>query len=117
MSFRILVTGSSGFIGSAVISALVAAGHHVRAASRRPGKAANQNHVEWVELPDLENEVDWEPLVAGMDIVLHLAAIAHRSHVDDSDYARANRVARRLRSGSPAGTAVARQLDRSRRGR
>ena len=93
MSFRILVTGSSGFIGSAVISALVAAGHHVRAASRRPGGAANQNHVEWVELPDLENEVDWEPLVAGMDIVLHLAAIAHRSHVDDSDYAKANRIA------------------------
>jgi UDP-glucose 4-epimerase len=92
MSFRILVTGSSGFIGSAVISALVAAGHRVRAASRRPGKT-NQNHVEWVELPDLENEVDWEPLVAGMDIVLHLAAIAHRSHVDDSGYARANRVA------------------------
>src|SRR5215218_9062932 len=93
MSFRILVTGSSGFIGSAVISALVAAGHRVRAASRKPGKVANQNQVEWVELPDLEKEVDWEPLVAGMDIVLHLAAIAHRSHVDDSGYARTNRVA------------------------
>jgi nucleoside-diphosphate-sugar epimerase len=92
MSLRILVTGASGFIGSAVSSALVAAGHRVRAASRRPNKAANEA-LEWVELPDLENEVDWEPLVADMDIVLHLAAIAHRRHVDDSDYARANRVA------------------------
>jgi UDP-glucose 4-epimerase len=92
MSFRILVTGSSGFIGSAVSSALAAAGHSVRAASRRPSKIANQD-IEWMELPDLENEVDWDPLVAGIDIVVHLAAIAHRSHADSGDYARANRVA------------------------
>ena len=72
---------SSGFIGSAVISALAAAGHSVRAASRRP-HSCNPGHVEWVQLPDLEYEVDWDPLVAGMDIVVHLAAIAHRSHGD-----------------------------------
>lgn len=93
MLLRILVTGSSGFIGSAVVSALAAAGHSVRAASRRPGKAANLANVEWVELPDLEGEVNWGPLVAGMDIVVHLAAIAHRSHADSPDYAKANRVA------------------------
>ncbi len=93
MSLRILVTGSSGFIGSAVSSALAAAGHHVRAASRKPNRHPAQDLVEWVELPDLENEVDWDPLVAGMDIVVHLAAIAHRSHADSGDYARANRVA------------------------
>jgi nucleoside-diphosphate-sugar epimerase len=92
-SFRILVTGSSGFIGSAVCSALVAAGHRVRAASRRPNKAANHDQIEQVQLPDLENAVDWEPLVAGMDVVVHLAAIAHRGHADHPDYATANRVA------------------------
>jgi nucleoside-diphosphate-sugar epimerase len=93
MSFRILVTGSSGFIGSAVSSALAAAGHSVRAASRRPSGIAKQDSVEWVELPDLENEVDWAPLLDGVDIVVHLAAIAHRSHADSGDYAKANRVA------------------------
>jgi nucleoside-diphosphate-sugar epimerase len=91
MALRILVTGSSGFIGSALVSALAAAGHSVRAASRTPGRIARG--VEWAKLPNLEDKVDWEPLVAGMDIVVHLAAIAHRGHSDTSDYARANRVA------------------------
>jgi nucleoside-diphosphate-sugar epimerase len=92
MSFRILVTGSSGFIGSAVSAGLATAGHTVRAASRRPNRTANHDRVEWMELPDLENKVDWAPLLDGMDIVVHLAAVAHHSH-DNRDYARANRVA------------------------
>ena len=74
-------------------SALAAAGHRVRAASRRQTAIANRDNIEWVELPDLENEVDWARLLDGMDIVVHLAAIAHRSHADSGDYARANRVA------------------------
>ena len=93
MSFRILVTGSSGFIGSAVSSALVVAGHHVRTASRRPNNTPNKDGMEWIKLPDLENDVDWNPFVEGIDIVVHLAAIAHRGHVDSGDYARANRSA------------------------
>ncbi|WP_426419390.1 NAD-dependent epimerase/dehydratase family protein [Bradyrhizobium genosp. A] len=91
MPFRILVTGSSGFIGEAVCSALSSAGHHVRAASRKPGRAGN--NLEWVKLPDLETQVDWHPLLEGIDIVVHLAAIAHRSRVDSGNYTRANRVA------------------------
>jgi nucleoside-diphosphate-sugar epimerase len=90
MSFRILVTGSSGFIGSAITSALAAAGHHVRAASRRPGPA-NIAGVEWMKLPDLGGEVDWEPFVEGMDIVIHLAGIAHRSDSYRGDHDTINR--------------------------
>jgi nucleoside-diphosphate-sugar epimerase len=93
MTFRVLVTGSSGFIGSAVICALAKAGHNVRAASRRSPKIACPDRIEWMRLPDLENEVDWAPFLDGIDIVVHLAAIAHRSHTDSDDYARANRVA------------------------
>jgi nucleoside-diphosphate-sugar epimerase len=93
MSLRILVTGSSGFIGSALTSALAKVGHHVRAASRKRTAIADAPGVEWVEMPDLEHKVDWAPLVGGMDIVIHLAAIAHRSHIDSGQYTRANRVA------------------------
>jgi nucleoside-diphosphate-sugar epimerase len=93
MSFRILVTGSSGFIGRAVSSALAAAGHSVRAASRQPNRTPGQARIEWMELPDLQQEVDWSPLVAGMDVVVHLAAIAHRSEADAGDYVAVNQVA------------------------
>src|SRR4051812_15145371 len=93
MSFRILVTGSSGFIGSAVIRALAEAGHSVRAASRERTGVENLDRIEWMRLPDLETDVDWTPLLDGMDIVVHLAAIAHRSRAESRDYARANRIA------------------------
>lgn len=93
MPFKILVTGSSGFIGSALTTALTEAGHSVRAASRRPHGTASPPRVEWVQLPDLEQEVNWAPLLENVDIVIHLAAIAHRSHVDSGEYARANRLA------------------------
>ena len=93
MSSRILVTGSSGFIGSALTTALTEAGHSVRAASRRPLGTASPPGVEWVQLPDLEREVNWAPLLENIDIVIHLAAVAHRNHVDGGEYARANRLA------------------------
>ena len=93
MSLRILVTGSSGFIGTAVSSALAAAGHSVRAASRRPNRTPDQAGIEWMELPDLEKAVDWSSLIDGMDVVVHLAAIAHRSGTDPGDYVRVNQVA------------------------
>src|SRR5437762_3071680 len=92
MSFRILVTGSSGFIGSAVATTLAGAGHSVRAASRNPTVAKHAN-VQSAQLPDLGSDVDWNSLVADMDIVVHLAAIANRGRADRSEYDKANRIA------------------------
>src|SRR3954451_18680695 len=93
MPSRILVTGSSGFVGSAVSAALTRAGHLIRRASRRQEDTPGSAPTEWVALPDLQGKIDWDPIVAGVDVVVHLAAIAHRSDVDSEDYARANRLA------------------------
>src|SRR6185437_13538862 len=90
ISLRILLTGSSGFIGSALACTLASASYVVRAVSRRRTSAADLPGVEWMELPDLEGEVDWAPLLADIDVVIHLAAIAHRSHVDEVQYSRIN---------------------------
>ncbi len=61
---RILVTGATGFIGSAACPALAARGFEVRAASR-------------AVTGDLASFDGSDDLLAGIDCVVHLANIAH----------------------------------------
>lgn len=75
---RILVTGATGFAGPAVIAALTAQGHRVRAAVRRNRQPPCCAH-DIVEAPGMAQAFDAAPLVAGVDAVVHLAGIAHAS--------------------------------------
>jgi nucleoside-diphosphate-sugar epimerase len=91
---RVLVTGASGFIGRPLCAALAAAGYPVRAAVRDRRAQDFPSGVETVRLPDLAQEVDWAPLLAGIDAVVHLAAIAHAgAEVADAAYDRVNHLA------------------------
>jgi len=90
---RILVTGANGFVGRAVVAALAAGGHPVRAAVRRTPLPPVPEAVEVVVHPDLERPIDWTPLVAGIDAVIHLAGIAHTRGVAPELYDRVNRLA------------------------
>jgi nucleoside-diphosphate-sugar epimerase len=68
---RVLVTGADGFLGRYLVGDLP--GHTVICASRRPMQG-----VDWRPLPDLGGNVDWAPLLQGVDAVVHLANIAHQ---------------------------------------
>jgi UDP-glucose 4-epimerase len=86
MSGCILITGASGFIGSALVRYLIERGFAVRAAARTRAGILPHGDVDYVVLRDLAKPVDWDPLRDGVDAVVHLAGVAHRSSAPTAIY-------------------------------
>ena len=73
---KVLVTGATGFVGTALVDRMVREGRHaVRVALRRDhvGLATN---IEYVRA-NLDVGTNWQAALAGADIVVHLAARVH----------------------------------------
>jgi len=96
---RILVTGASGFIGSALCPVLTARGHRV-IAGLRGGLSPEEPPIAGVE-PRILGEIapgrDWSGALGDVEIVIHLAQLAHRPAVGHA-----------LASGPEAAAALAR---------
>jgi nucleoside-diphosphate-sugar epimerase len=91
---RVLITGARGFVGAALRRRLGSdARWIVRAASRTPPAVADAV-VEWMTGPDLGPDADWRALLAGVDVVVHLAARVHVMEgsgiADGEEYQRVN---------------------------
>ena len=80
---RILVTGASGFVGTRLCRELVGLGHAVRCVQRREGLLVAG--CEHVLVGDIGESVDWEVALAGIDVVIHLAARVHVMRYGDAD--------------------------------
>ncbi|MDT3679605.1 MAG: SDR family oxidoreductase [Burkholderiaceae bacterium] len=72
---KVLVTGASGFIGSAVHSSLVARGRNVCVATRSPISGSTRRAS-----PGLDADADWSAWVEGCDSIVHAAARVHVMH-------------------------------------
>lgn len=81
----ILVTGSTGFVGSALCDTLRARGSGVRAAVRH-GAGDGQ-----VNVGNLDGHTDWRAALAGCSTVIHLAARVHVMQDTEQDPMRAYR--------------------------
>jgi UDP-glucose 4-epimerase len=81
------VTGASGFVGLRLCARLAAAGHAVRAAVRREdtGLAALVPTARLVRVGDIGPDTDWQAALAGVDMVVHLAARTHVMRDSASD--------------------------------
>lgn len=77
---RALVTGSSGFVGSHVVDALVAAGHEPRLFDLSPSPYHSPDDFD-TRVGDITDPDAVGDAVAGCDAVLHLAALADVNHV------------------------------------
>jgi uncharacterized protein YbjT (DUF2867 family) len=99
---RILVTGATGFVGKAVVPALVAEGYEVRATTRdarkaRGALAGKAATVEWVQC-DVNDRSDVDRALEGIDAVFFLVhAMGGGAH----DFAeKERRVAEQLRDAA-----------------
>lgn len=82
---KVLITGATGFIGSALAPHLASLGHYVTALVRHP-----------IDLPGVHT-VDFNDISAfslahaeGQDVVIHCAGVAHDNDADDSLYHHVN---------------------------
>jgi nucleoside-diphosphate-sugar epimerase len=71
---KVLVTGASGFVGSKLIVELRQQGQAVTAASR---SRIEQPGIVYVRSPELGSNADWSEALTGIEVVVHLAGLAH----------------------------------------
>ncbi len=90
---RVLVTGATGFVGKALVPALIEAGYDVRATTRDLARAVDAPNVAWVAC-DVGRRADLDRALEGVDAVYFLVhAMGGGAH----DYAETERrVAREL---------------------
>lgn len=73
---RVLVTGAGGFLGQVLCRELPRAGWTVRGTFRSAPVAIPE--VEWRRIAPIGGVTDWGKVLAGVDAVVHAAAVAHR---------------------------------------
>jgi nucleoside-diphosphate-sugar epimerase len=101
-----LVTGSTGYLGSRLVPALVEAGWAVRASGRRPRPDDLSDEVDY-RSADVAGDDDLGPLVEGVTHVFHLAG-ASSSRSDEEEMQRTNVVGTRNLVAAARGTGVER---------
>jgi len=77
---NVLVTGARGFIGQHLIPLLVEAGHTCRVTSRTLSQNPvlwDKNNIDIIPFDLGEQTVDYDMLLNGIDVVIHLAAKVH----------------------------------------
>lgn len=93
----IFITGATGFIGSQTVNSTLAAGHKVRLSIRRKEQehgirewiVGQQDHVEFVHIPDLTKPEAFRGHLNDVDYIFHLASPlpgkgedVHKDYVD-----------------------------------
>ncbi len=74
---KVLITGATGFVGSAVCVMLREKGHMLSGTTRNADMRAGSGNVPLYHVPDIGPGTDWSQPVAGADAVVHLAARVH----------------------------------------
>ena len=75
---KILITGSSGFVGSHLVSEFTKLGYEVVGVSRT-------QHVNSNVICDISGDTDWADILEHVDIIIHCAATVHQMDLSKND--------------------------------
>lgn len=106
-ALRVLVTGTTGFVGGAILDEARARGMHARGLSRR-ARAGSSSADDFV-LPEWTEE-RLHDVVDGMDAVIHCASVVHRPGAPSEEYVRFNVEASRALAAACRARAVPRMV-------
>ncbi|MBG0843057.1 UDP-glucose 4-epimerase family protein [Ectopseudomonas toyotomiensis] len=81
---RILLTGFTGFIGRNLCNKLSETGHEVVCVGRKGGRISDG--FSYSKVDSIDADTDWESSLFGVDVVIHLAALAHKGTNSWQDY-------------------------------
>ena len=87
---KIFVTGATGFLGKALVKALLKEGHQVKVLVRNQERLKELKSKVEVVHADLGDKADMAEAVKGVDIIFHLAAIIHEVSIPDEKYYQIN---------------------------
>jgi nucleoside-diphosphate-sugar epimerase len=82
---KVLVTGATGFVGSAVVARVARDREHEVRAVARQHSAENTAPVERIFIGDITSDTDWRSAVRGVDAIVHTAARVHVMRDTDPD--------------------------------
>ncbi|MFT6466233.1 UDP-glucose 4-epimerase family protein [Halopseudomonas sp.] len=81
---KVILTGSTGFVGSAVLAQLIAKHHDVVTVIRRAG-GATTGHTQSYIVPNFAADSAFRTALTGREVVIHCAARAHVMQETTSD--------------------------------